>query len=312
MTPPPFPSRRTRPASLSLAPKPSAPQSWQPHPRSTASPGTAAASVSGSSGENTVEKTFSCVVDVALPAILLVEDVPPFDELVAICKVAPPAGMVQKYGALTGANHNTSAGSSLSTPSLTLTRISRLVSPFVFDSNHDSALPSPFSPSPLPLSAPSIAKHIWVQLESLPAHQVEEFLNYLTCIVHAKDAREDVVYFWVAALQRSLEPAEFVAWFARVFGPVIETAENPIKAEARGPDDATKDVEAEQLPAKRQMVDSEAKYMKALDTFSQLCTVPSEAAAKAKPLRPRSSSSNVVARARNLKCSAVSTKPRFL
>ncbi|KAF8141102.1 hypothetical protein K438DRAFT_1878763 [Mycena galopus ATCC 62051] len=140
---------------------------------------------------------------------------------------------------------------------------------------------------------------------------------------------KSVVYFWVAALQRSLEPAEFVAWFARVFGPVIETAENPIKAcvfntvaiqpidgsfirEARGPDDATKDVEAEQLPAKRQMVDSEAKYMKALDTFSQLCTVPSEAAAKAKPLRPRSSSSNVVARARNLKCSAVSTKPRFL
>ncbi|KAF8126411.1 hypothetical protein K438DRAFT_2001434 [Mycena galopus ATCC 62051] len=136
------------------------------------------------------------------------------------------------------------------------------------------AIDAQVAQSPFDLAAPSIAKHIWVQLESLPAHQVEEFLNYLTCIVHAKELiikhaihspfssssltrAKSVVYFWVAALQRSLEPAEFVAWFGRVFRPMIETAENTIKAEARGPDDATKedttkDVEAKQPPAKRQ------------------------------------------------------------
>ncbi|KAF8206130.1 hypothetical protein K438DRAFT_1963231 [Mycena galopus ATCC 62051] len=208
------------------------------------------------------------------------------------------------------------------------------------------AIDAKLANSPLDLTVPSIAEHVWVQLESLSAHQVEEFLRngrhtlsvlyldfmatrenplgaydmishvlftqrtYQLVVKHAIHSpfsssslpiAKSLVYFWVAALQRSLDPAEFVAWFACVFGPVIETAENTIKAETPGPDDATKedttkDVEAEQPPAKRQRTDTEAKYKNALVTFSQLRTVASEAA-KVRPLRPRSSSSNVIARA---------------
>ncbi|KAF8133098.1 hypothetical protein K438DRAFT_2031676 [Mycena galopus ATCC 62051] len=236
--------------------------------------------------------------------------------------------------------------------SLILTRISRLVSPFVFASNHDSALPSPFSPSPSPLplsgnismestvsrckdlkdlvldaidaqvaqspfglAAPSIAEHIWVQLESLPAHQI---------ISHALFTQRT---YQLIAIHSPFSSSSLTRAKSVRIQHHCNTTDEATK------EDATKDVEAEQPPAKGERTDTEAKYKNGFIGYilptlyggagssgeGQASASQVVLVARAQPEvlgRVRQAAVSVTqttsAPSRNLKCSAVSAKPRFL
>ncbi|KAF7374610.1 hypothetical protein MSAN_00345600 [Mycena sanguinolenta] len=79
--------------------------------------------------------------------------------------------------------------------------------------------------------------------------------------------RMHFVHLLAAALQQSLEPPEFAAWFEKVFGPLILCAERAIKEQLREQDTDAED--GGQPRAKRPRTE-EAKYSKSFDFFLRL------------------------------------------